>query len=504
MRYSVLFELIDGKLPGLNATSSEGDRKRPESSSPEKLKARNKEKFNGSQGDSIPSQQPVAAAKKITSGKSSAKHGGTNKDEGEDNYEEEFEKLLDQDDEEEDEEKAAKKASSPKGSAEAKKQDEDDEYAEDDDYIDEEEMLDIAERCFMRIAEAIVEAGVSVRQAFQPFIIREEFEGEYLELLSPIGFLEGVKELGVTDLEEVEVACLMRVLTKADLENAILLRELIVIMDNFGIQDDEGNTAAAEGGKDDSNAKDGSPDAEDSSNKKKKKKKGAAEANQALDLSQLDEKSIKILAKLMLALMELNVSLYDFFDGAIYEQLVKTKTKQNTVEIIAAKDFFELLQRRGVRKNPAAHENLQKFLQLDPNYPHLIMIKKVAKALDEMAKNEELMEGILAAAVGADELEGGVGGGEIEQPGYDEEEFERAQNNNDGGERLGTIGEDGDEDKQIYDTNTQGGKPKKGAAGKRHDSNEDDDYEDDEDLPAVDNKRRGRPLQDNNEEDYEF
>ena len=205
-------------------------------------------------------------------------------------------------------------------------------------------MLDIAERCFMRIAEAILEANVSVRQAFQPFIIREEFEGEYLELLSPIGFLEGVKELGVTDLEEVEVACLMRVLTKADLENAILLRELIVIMDNFGIQDDEGNTAEAEdGAKNHSNAKEGSPDAEDSSTKKKKKKKGAAEAAQALDLSQLDEKSIKILAKLMLALMELNVSLYDFFDGAIYEQLVKTKTKQNTVEIIAAKDFFELL-----------------------------------------------------------------------------------------------------------------------------------------------------------------
>ena len=76
------------------------------------------------------------------------------------------------------------------------------------------------------------------------------------------------------------------------------------------------------------------------------------------------------------------------------------------------------------------------------------MIKKVAKALDEMAKNEELMEGILAAAVGADgEMDdGGVGGGEIEHPGDDEEEFERAHNN-EGGERLGTIGEDGDEDK---------------------------------------------------------
>jgi len=57
--------------------------------------------------------------------------------------------------------------------------------------------------------------------------------------LSPIGFLEGIKDLGVTDLEEVEVACLMRVLTKPNLDNAILLKELVVIMENFGIYDEE-------------------------------------------------------------------------------------------------------------------------------------------------------------------------------------------------------------------------------------------------------------------------
>ena len=154
-----------------------------------------------------------------------------------------------------------------------------------------------------------------------------------------------MKDIGVTDFEEVEIACLMRVLTKADLENAILLRELIVIMENFGIQDD---TAGGQG--DTPSQNEG-----ESSKKKKKKKAGAAPG---LDLSQLDEKSIKILAKLMLALMELNVTLYDFFDGAIYEQLVKTKTKQNTVEIIEAKHFFELLHKRGVRKSEKAHENL--------------------------------------------------------------------------------------------------------------------------------------------------
>lgn len=69
-----------------------------------------------------------------------------------------------------------------------------------------------------------------------------------LELLSPIGFLEGIKELGVVDLEEVEVACLMRVLTKPNLENAILLKELVVIMENFGIYDEEGEDQDEEGG----------------------------------------------------------------------------------------------------------------------------------------------------------------------------------------------------------------------------------------------------------------
>lgn len=147
-----------------------------------------------------------------------------------------------------------------------------------------------------------------------------------------------------------------------------------------------------------------------------------------------------------------------------------------------------------MRKKATAHDNLQKFLQLDPNYPHLIMVKKIARALDEMAKNEDLMEGILAAAMGdmdyADDgnADGGrqgdgrIGGGEIEQPGDDE--GGREQDN----ERLGTIGEDGDEDKQIYDTQQNNNqKGHKGGRGSRDDDSEDD--------------ARGDSKQ---EDDYEF
>ena len=88
------------------------------------------------------------------------------------------------------------------------------------------------------------------------------------------------------------------------------------------------------------------------------------------------------------------------------------------------------------------------------------MLKKVAKALDEMAKNEELMEGILAAAVGADmeddaDNEGRVGGGEIEHPLGSPDGLGGEIAIEKEGERLGTIGEDGDEDRLIYDTKSQ-------------------------------------------------
>jgi hypothetical protein len=158
------------------------------------------------------------------------------------------------------------------------------------------------------------------------------------------------------------------------------------------------------------------PSPEGEGGKKKKKKKGTAKG---VDLSLLDEKSIKIMAKLMLALMELNVSLYQFFEGKIYEQAVKTKKKENKVEIINSKDFFDFLQKRGVRKSNNVHDNLNKFLQLDPNYPALMMLKKIAKTLDEMAKNEELMQGILAAA------EDDMGG---DADAYGENEYEDDEN----------------------------------------------------------------------------
>jgi hypothetical protein len=66
-----------------------------------------------------------------------------------------------------------------------------------------------------------------------------------IELMSPTGFLEGLKRLGVDELTEIEVQCLMLILVKPELENAIVVADLQMVMENFGIEEKEGENASA-------------------------------------------------------------------------------------------------------------------------------------------------------------------------------------------------------------------------------------------------------------------
>lgn len=105
--------------------------------------------------------------------------------------------------------------------------------------VDEDEMIDVAEKIFIRIAEKIIAQKTSVRSVFQRNIFHAEIDGEQYELLSPLGLIEGIKELSITDLSELEVDYLLKVLSKPELDGAILMQELLQIMENFGLYDDD-------------------------------------------------------------------------------------------------------------------------------------------------------------------------------------------------------------------------------------------------------------------------
>jgi hypothetical protein len=52
-------------------------------------------------------------------------------------------------------------------------------------------------------------------------------------------FIERLKDVGVNELSELEVACLFKVLSKPELNHKIMLNELMIVMENFGVPYEE-------------------------------------------------------------------------------------------------------------------------------------------------------------------------------------------------------------------------------------------------------------------------
>lgn len=64
--------------------------------------------------------------------------------------------------------------------------------------------------------------------------ILPEFDGEQnVAVLTADDFLTRCSEIGLKDLSNLEIACILRVIGKPDLSNAIKLSELEALMENF-------------------------------------------------------------------------------------------------------------------------------------------------------------------------------------------------------------------------------------------------------------------------------
>ena len=88
------------------------------------------------------------------------------------------------------------------------------------------------------MSDLMLKKGRNVRGIFTKYSVPEIFpDRTILELLSPAAFLEGIKDTGLGELQEFEVACIMRVLAKPELDNSIILNEFVMIMENFGVMD---------------------------------------------------------------------------------------------------------------------------------------------------------------------------------------------------------------------------------------------------------------------------
>ena len=103
-------------------------------------------------------------------------------------------------------------------------------------------MLDIAEHVFELMAEKMRSQNLTVKKTFgKHFQVLEQFEGEKdVLVLTAQDFLDGLNKL-IDDesLGELEIACIMRVLSKPEIEHCILVTELAIVLNNFGIGSEE-------------------------------------------------------------------------------------------------------------------------------------------------------------------------------------------------------------------------------------------------------------------------
>ena len=89
-------------------------------------------------------------------------------------------------------------------------------------------MLDIAEAVFEIIAERLKQLNLSVLRAFGSNAqLVDQFESkDNVEIVAARDFLDGLQQLEINKLSELQIACLMRVLSRPELEHAIILNEL--------------------------------------------------------------------------------------------------------------------------------------------------------------------------------------------------------------------------------------------------------------------------------------
>jgi len=223
--------------------------------------------------------------------------------------------------------------------------------------VNEEQMIEIAQRCFYAIAEQMAQKKMTVYSLYQDVVYKKKINGEDVELISPLDFLNGLRKLGIDDLQTLDYTCLVKVLAINDEEKHIRVNDLVQILEDYGITE-----------------------------------MGSIEGQLVEDLKfeDLDKVSMVLMLALTEYLIKSKIPLYDLFGNSIYKQDVEIDGKQLQIDLINSNDFFEVMRSIGINTESKEHENLKKFLSLDASYPDKLLVKKLKKGIEEFAVNEEL------------------------------------------------------------------------------------------------------------------
>lgn len=92
---------------------------------------------------------------------------------------------------------------------------------------------DVAKAIFLRMSNKMVTGDLSVRSIFKTHTYTNE--GVSQELISPMNLIEGVRSLGLMNLNSYELSCLIKSTSKEEFGEAVPFSELEKILKELGV-----------------------------------------------------------------------------------------------------------------------------------------------------------------------------------------------------------------------------------------------------------------------------
>jgi hypothetical protein len=198
-----------------------------------------------------------------------------------------------------------------------------DELDREQEEISEQQILNFAEGVFARIGQEMLRRNLTTTILFKNDIKTVKIQNKTVDIINTTAFINGLKALGIFNLSQNELKSTLSLLSKDSESDVILIKDIIDVLMNFGVTEFDTSNA-------DNTNDEGYTETEDPRRRKKK----------TLNFESLSKESLNVLAVFTDFLLDTDTSVYEFFDGFIFNQIVKTKNKQNSVEIMATKDFF--------------------------------------------------------------------------------------------------------------------------------------------------------------------
>jgi len=101
------------------------------------------------------------------------------------------------------------------------------------------------------------------------------------------------------------------------------------------------------------------------------------------EMNELSNDTFMVITGLINYLQENDVSVMELLSGAVHQQNVNIDDEVVAVELIDAKDFYEILKKIGILNEP--DKDLSNFLCLDKKYPEVFLMKKFLKLVEHIA-----------------------------------------------------------------------------------------------------------------------